>query len=307
MSQDWAGIRAAAGRQHGLIGRQQALDAGFSASGVDRLAVRGVLHRPAPRVLTAVSPDTHGHLADLWLAHLSIRRMTVVSHLSALWLWGLLRFPPNLTWLTVQGKWAPQRPGVRVVATRSLPPEDVDSRHGLPCTTPARTLVDLAAFMPKPKLRGVMLDARQRRLTDECQVAEVAERRNGAKGRSAVLRLCSELAVETADSELEYKVREWLQTTPLPPPAPDPLIIPTPGGDRQLDIPWPDYKVGLDCDGLAYHGSRTAHDKDAVRRTDINLTVWRTLFVTWARLELGAPRLLRDIELALQLGSRPSA
>lgn len=304
MVHDWALIRKAAGQQHGLVARQQALDAGLSSSVVDRLAAGGILERSGPRVLTAVAPDVHGHKAQLWLAHLSILRVTVVSHWSALWLWGLLRFSPDLAWITVVGKWAPQRPGVRVVSTRNLPEDDVDCRHGLPCTSLARTFVDLAGFMPVPKLRGVILDARQRGLTDERQIAEVAERRNGARGRSAILRLCTELSVDDADSQLEYKVREWLQTTPLPPPAPAPLIISTPGGDRQLDIPWPGHKVGLDCDGLAYHGSRTAHDKDAVRRSDINLTVWRVVFVTWARVELGAPRLERDIALALELGSR---
>ncbi|MGI9016400.1 MAG: hypothetical protein ACR2HR_04710 [Euzebya sp.] len=290
-----------------MASRAQATTVGFGGEELRRLVDKGVLVRPSIRVVASVSPETLSYRGRIWEVQLSILRDSVASHWTALWLYGLMRRVPDQVWVTVRGKWAPSRPGVRTIATRCLPEDAVVNMSGVAVTSIERTLVDVARFTPPPRLRGMLLDARQRGLTDEERVAAMAEARRGAKGSVGVLRLCHQIAPQRADSELEQIFRDAIRVSGLPDPHPEPLVIQTPDGARQLDVAWPQFRVGADCDGLAYHGSRVAHDEDAERRTAINLTAWRIVFVTWSRVELRWQRLEADMQRALLLGGRSHA
>lgn len=308
MDDRWNELRRLAHAQHGQLSTGQALDLGFSAWDLRRLAESSQLGHDQVRLLRVVAGEGGSHRALLWAVQLSVRRLVVACAFSAAWLMGLRRRPPAVAWEMVRGKWAPSRPDVRVVTCRTLPDEDIVDDRGLHRTSNPRTIVDLAAHMRPALLRGLLLDARQRGLTDEEEVAVVAERRRGARGRTAVLRLCEQLSVADADSELEAVFRDRVARSPLPPPSPHHLIIPTHGGGtRTIDVAWPERSVGAECDGLAYHGSREAHDVDAVRRTELNLTVVRIVHVTWSRVDVGWPRLERDLSTALAMGGRSAA
>jgi hypothetical protein len=52
----------------------------------------------------------------------------------------------------------PAPPGVIIHRTPPLHPDDVTVVNGLPVTTPARTLVDLAEIMDQAELRNAFLD-----------------------------------------------------------------------------------------------------------------------------------------------------
>lgn len=304
MDERWTALHTIASRQDGIASHAQLRGLGFSAGQIRRLRERGVLQGRDTRVLGLAVPDRPGHRAQLREAQLSILRPSFAAAYSALRLHGLGRRDPEQPWLVVEGKWAPQRPGVRVITSRSLPPEDLTRVDGMPSTTVARALCDVAGRMPWSHLRGLLLDARQRGWTDESEVGAIAERRRGARGRDKLLVICSQVSPERADSELEHLVRRELRSSGFPPPAPKPVIIRTPNGPRQLDVAWPELLVGIDCDGRAYHGSRAAHDADSVRRSSIQLTDYRTIYVTWHRVEEDWAGIHRDLSLAFALQAR---
>lgn len=304
MAIDWDLLHAQLRDGRGRVRPEDAAKAGLTQARRERLLQQGVLEQPAVRLLTlpAALDDSIAGRAQGY--QLSILRTAVVSHWTALAVWGLWRRGPSVVWITVRGKWAPQREGLRVVASRSLPDADIVMREGLLVTSVARTLADMAGLVTTAVLRGLVLDARQRGLVSFAELHDLVRRRNGAKGIGQLRRILADLDVERPDSPLEHLIRRGLRETDLPPPHPEPLEIWTPRGIRQIDIPWPDVEVGIDCDGLAYHASREAHDEDALRRTAINLTEWRTVFATWYRAELGWAELIRDVSDAHELQRR---
>ena len=61
---------------------------------------------------------------------------------------------------------APSIPGVEIVRGPPLHPDDVTTIHGLPVTTPSRTLIDLAEVMTADELRAAFARAREIGLLD---------------------------------------------------------------------------------------------------------------------------------------------
>jgi predicted transcriptional regulator of viral defense system len=85
---------------------------------------------------------------DAMAAWLSLGADTVVSHESALELLGLGTVIPGSIHLTIprSRRYAPRLPGITVHTTTHPPtPRDRTEREGIPVTSPARTIVDVAA------------------------------------------------------------------------------------------------------------------------------------------------------------------
>ena len=68
----------------------------------------------------------------------------VLSHRSAASLWGLLARRPGEVSITTVTKWRRQRAQLRLHKVSRLDRCDLRLREGLPLTSPARTVVDLA-------------------------------------------------------------------------------------------------------------------------------------------------------------------
>jgi predicted transcriptional regulator of viral defense system len=71
---------------------------------------------------------------------------SVASHLSAAWLWGLLQSRPGTLHITSRTGRRAQRSFVGHVA--DLPPADRAVRDGIPVTSIARTILDMAVDKP---------------------------------------------------------------------------------------------------------------------------------------------------------------
>ncbi|HEU4975567.1 MAG TPA: hypothetical protein VFT50_10800 [Baekduia sp.] len=77
----------------------------------------------------------------------------VVSHRSAAQLWGLLPDGGDVELTVPDGRAAPRRAGVIVHRATDLAPSARTIEHGIPVTTIARTLFDLAGNVPAHQLR----------------------------------------------------------------------------------------------------------------------------------------------------------
>jgi predicted transcriptional regulator of viral defense system len=142
-------IAKLAARQRGVVTVKQLHAAGFDDGAIKRRRRAGRLHRLRHGVYHvghAVPPDGAVEVAAL----LACGRQSVVSHRSAARLWGL---PSFRDWrspvdVTVVGRDPGRKPGVRIHRTQCLDAREVRSADGIPVTTPARTLLDLAAVLP---------------------------------------------------------------------------------------------------------------------------------------------------------------
>ena len=128
-----------------------------------------------------------------WLAAvLACGEGAVLSHGSAARLWRMSSVPAEpAVHVTVRGA-ERRRPGI-VVHRSALTPADVTVQRGVPVTTPARTLVDVAAVVPYETLRaisdhGVRLDAGA--------VRRAAVRAANRRGRAGLARLLGDDGAE---------------------------------------------------------------------------------------------------------------
>ena len=142
-------------RQHAVITRAQARSIGLSAANVERRIRTGEWVRVHPTVYRdtgrAPSPLTAYRAAALWAGPDG-----AVSHASAAALWRLLPPMPGPVEVVVPVGRSADASGLRVRRTRtSLGVEDTARVAGVRVTSPARTVIDLAAALGEVELARV--------------------------------------------------------------------------------------------------------------------------------------------------------
>jgi predicted transcriptional regulator of viral defense system len=168
-----ARVARVAARQHGVVSRRQLRALGASDTQVTRWAAKGRLHRILHRVYAVGHPEV-GALGTAMAAVLSTGG--VLSHRSAAALFDIRPYtgPPEVT---VRRSGARRRRGIRMHVSRVLPAADVATREGIPVTTPARTLLDLAASGVRGRSLEAALDrAEQLRLLDFAELHRLLAR-----------------------------------------------------------------------------------------------------------------------------------
>jgi predicted transcriptional regulator of viral defense system len=172
-------IAGPAGRQHGVVARRQLTELGLSRHAVTRLRMRGRLH-VVHRGVYAVG---HRKLTrdGVWLAAvLAAGEGTVLSHRSAAELWGIRETARRRIEVTVPRD--VRRPRLRVCRT-VLPPDEMTTEDAIPVTTPARTLLDLAAVLDEHRLARAAERAEALRLTSPTPSSSSSTARRGALAR----------------------------------------------------------------------------------------------------------------------------
>jgi hypothetical protein len=157
-----AAIAALAKRQHGIVARGQLTDLGLGRGAIEHRVRCGRLH-PLHRGVYAV-----GHRAlrreAWWLATvLAAGPGAALSYRSAAELWGMRYGSRARVEVSVpRHRRSTARIEVHVV---EMQPDEVTVHDGIPVTTPARTLLDLAAVVPPQHLKAAFEEAEVRRLT----------------------------------------------------------------------------------------------------------------------------------------------
>lgn len=293
----WPTISEIAARQYGRISALQARTAGLDPGSLSRLAARHHWDRPL-RGVYAPTGAIHLPEGKLIEALLTVGPPVLVCGWSAAWLWGLVRTLPTRPEIVMphERKAGRSQPAIVVRRSRTLRRDDGVVHRGLPVTTVARTLCDLAAVTDQDALRGLLIDARQRRLVDLAAVAERSASMGTAPGLRLLRGLLRELDEVHCDSVLEHHIRARFAEVPgLPPPAPAPVPVPVRGRVLHVDIGWPDFRVGVEVDGFGGHSQRTSLETDARRHNALQLADWRILRATWAHAGADFPDLLASL------------
>jgi very-short-patch-repair endonuclease len=277
-------IAAVARRQHGLVTRVQLLDLGLSPRQIEGWRANGHLDRILPGVFrvagTPTTRDQQFTAATLWGG--SHARL---SHRAGGELWGFDVAPAAKPEITVPASVRKRSALVVVHQTRS-PLTDRRIRHGIPVTSPERTLIDLAAGLSAAQLEIAFESARrERHVTAES--VERALARIGTQGRVGTEQLqglLRELEKEPpAESALEVLTARMLRATDLPKPLRQVEVVAS-GRKHRLDFAWPDQRVALECDGLTWH--EMGFERDRSRWSAITAeTGYRFVFTTKGRLQ----------------------
>jgi hypothetical protein len=153
-------------------------------------------------------------------------------------------------------------PGVLTVRSRRIDPRDVTCVRGIPCTTVARTLVDLAATLDVEDLARACHEAGVRHGTTPRQVESVLDRRPTSRG-AGKLRVILRGDAAVTLSRLEAGFLERLCEARLPPPRTN-----RPAGGRHVDCRWPVRRLTVELYGYRYHSSRYAWEQDRRRERE---------------------------------------
>lgn len=280
--------RAAA--QHGLISRRQLLDAGLSSRTIDYRVRTGRLLRRHRGVyaLGHVSPSP---IATAMAAVLACGPRAVLSHRSAAALWELA--PRWHAPIEVTAPAGHHHEGIRLHRSRTV---ERTVHYGVPVTTPARTLLDLADILNDAGLARAVNDAR---LTRRVTLTELRELLDRSPGRAtARLRPFVEHDTGPTRSRFEDRFRTFARRHRLPRPEVNQTVA-----GHEVDLLWRAERLVVELDSHEHHAHRFEADRE--RDADLLAAGHAVLRLTWTRLKRdprGEAERLRAILAARRLG-----
>ena len=285
--------RAAA--QWGVMSLAELRACGLSDDAVSIRVRNGRLHRMHRAVYAVGHPSLP--LEGRFLAAVkACGPGAVLSHRSAAALWGFIGWEERHPEVTVVGTAARGHSRLRVHRTVGLDRIDVSRREGIPVTSPARTLLDLASTLDHKPLRRAVRQAQSLRLVGVSQLREVIGRLGARHGVRKLARIVATGPAPTR-SELEDAVLEIILSAGLARPAVNaPLWI---EGRRVVpDFRWAEQRLVVEADGAAWHDGRFAREDDAERQALLEAHGERVVRVTWEQAVMHPRQTLARIRAA---------
>jgi hypothetical protein len=240
-----------AGRQYGVLSRGQALMLGFSSGAIERRLKSGRWESVRNGVYR-ISGAPHWWQQSVMAACLWGGKGAAASHRTAAALWDLDGFRKGLPEITTPRALGSRHQGVRVHARVRLPKQDITILDAIPVTKPARTIVDLAAVVPREAVEQA-LDAALR--TSKTSLREIRSKAEelAAPGRKGTALLRQVLADRVpgerpVESVLERKLLRVLKSRGLPRPTTQHLVYDRGVPVARLDFAYPAQKIGIEAD-----------------------------------------------------------
>jgi hypothetical protein len=265
-----------AARQYGVVARFQLLALGFTRRMIAGRLEAGRLH-PVHRGVYAVG---HTRIAGegRWLAAvLACGAEAVLSHRSAAALWGMRPYSGRPEVIAPNR----HRRGTQLLASRSpIGASERTVHRGIPCTTPERTLIDLAKVLQPHQIDRAVRESEFLGIVDFTRLGVLLDARPRGTGelRIAVER-AGEATVHTR-SELEDRFRGLILDAGLPPPEYNATLE---LGELTIeaDVVWRRERVIVELDGYGAHSTRDQFRIDRARDRAAQAAGWMVLRYTW--------------------------
>ena len=278
-----AAIARLAERQHGVVGRAQLRELGLSGTAIDkRVAAKRLLriHRSVYAPGHAPLTTTGRYLA----AVLASGPEALLSHRSAAALWDLRDDRRRTVDVTAPGRPGRRQRGIEIHRSRTLlRPDDVVALYGIPCSTLARTLVDMAEVAGEDTLARLVAQAEFQRLLILDEVMAALGRAHGRHGAPKLRRVLTRLDPDPPGltrSDLEERFLALCDGAGIPRPRVN--VSMTLGGEEmQVDFLWDRARLIAETDGHAAHGTRQAFERDRRRDQVLQLAGFRVARFTW--------------------------
>jgi very-short-patch-repair endonuclease len=272
--------------QNGVVTLAQLEEIGLTGEAILKRIARGRLYR-IHQTVYSLTPGVMTERGRFMAAVLACGTDAVLSHRAAAYLWGIVD-----GWVVPIDVTAPNRRGrspAGVAAHRdgSLQPIDKTACHGIPCTSPARTLLDYAGVEPEWKLRKVVSEAEVLGILDPGAVRSVLKRGRRRRGVARLRLTLDTLHPQTrrTRSDLERRLLALCEKAGLPEPEVN-VWLDAPGGDPlQADFLWRDARLIVEADSRQFHDTASAFERDPRRAQRLELAGWRVSRCTWSQVE----------------------
>jgi len=287
-------VARVAARQHGIVTTEQLAAAGLSGTQLTRRVAGGWLVRRHVGIYRL--GVFGGPFEEETAALLACGPRCALSRWSSITVFGLGPRPSQVH-VVFEGSGSGRRAGVRAHRTTLLPASDVVVKHGLRVTTPARTLLDLAAEAPRDTLERLIEEVQVQGLASTAELLAMAARGAGRRGVSTFREL-----VEFLDeplftrSEAERRLGILCRTAGLPLPR-----MNTRRAGWEVDAVWDAQRLVVEIDGRKFHSPATKFERDRRKDGELMLAGYRVLRITWRRLTRKPEQVIALIAGALAL------
>jgi very-short-patch-repair endonuclease len=182
--------------------------------------------------------------------------------------------PDTTAHITVpkHGRFRPLR-GVQVHFSDVAPADDHDG-----VTSPLRTTIDCAAFLPFADALAIADSALRRELITPEALISAASRRQGPKSPQVRRVACQ--ADGGAANPFESCLRAIVLDAGISGFVPQ-VVLPTSTLSPRVDLANAELQIAIEADSFTYHGSREALLRDCRRYSEIAATGWLLLRFGW--------------------------
>jgi very-short-patch-repair endonuclease len=174
------------------------------------------------------------------------------------------------------GRNAEAVPGIRIHRVKAIARQDIRWRHGIPVTSPARALLDVAPSFDDFELEAALAAAFRRNTVRPSQIEDVMARNPHAKGVGR-LRGLLDHAGRPHDTRSDYERRllALIRAAELPLPLTNTFV-----GEHMVDMLWPELKLVVEFDSWAFHGNRSSFETDRLRDQVLSVSGHHVMRIT---------------------------
>jgi very-short-patch-repair endonuclease len=295
-------IEALAARQHGVVGRRQLLAKGIAGWSIEYRLQVGRL-QPVHRGVYSLGPPSSLRRASHWMAAvLACGPGAVLSHGSAAAHWDLRRSAAGVIDVTVPRTGIARRKALRIHTSTTLTEDQCTVHDGIPVTTVARTLIDLADRFDRRTVERATDQAEVLKLFDLRAIEAAIGANRGRKGATVVQRVIESYAVGAAltESELEDEFLRLCARYGIPRPDIQKHV-----GPGRVDFIWREQRLIVEVDSWRWHGGRSKWESDRKRDIRLQRLGYRVARVSYLRM-FREPAAVAD-DLKALLSAAPSA
>ncbi len=173
------------------------------------------------------------------------------------------------------------RRGIQAHVTATLTGTDVTTHDGIPCTTVARTLLDLSEVVDRRGLERAIDRAEMLRRFDLRAVEDVLARAGGRRGVGVLRSVLGSWSDHgLTETEIEERFFRACDAARLPRPLANAWLRLE---DREIkaDFLWPAERLVVETDGRATHSTHAAFEEDRRRDQSLVLAGYRVVRFTW--------------------------
>lgn len=261
----------AAARSQWVLTTDELRELGLTANQITARTGTGLSHRRYVGVY-AVGRPTLDFEGECLAAVRACGPGTAIVYVTAAGLWGI-RPRRHVFHVAAPRSRTPQR-GLILHRPRSLPLDAVTEHRGVPVTTLARTLLDLAGGLTQRQVGWAMHEAAVQKLFDPTAVLMELERNPWHRGRKRLGQLL-ESEVAPTRSGLEIAALEICRGLALPEPETTQIV--RTDRDEEADVCWRSLRLIVEWDGGRYHSTRWRRRMDAEKTARLQAAGWVVL------------------------------
>jgi very-short-patch-repair endonuclease len=196
--------------------------------------------------------------------------------------------------------------GITVHSGGTLTSADATVVRSIPCTTIARTILDLSAVLNREALEYALHRAETGPSPlDFGELAALLDRFPGRPGTPRLRSLLgrpAELSDAEAKSKMERAFLALCRKADLPRPRVNAWIpLPIQAGGLEVDFTWPDRGLAVETDGASFHERSRARRNDPARDRALTLAGWRVARYTWWDVTGEPERVASEVRALLEL------